>query len=54
MTSRNRHRVSLIFDRDVMQVGVVALAACALSFGLVYAGYFVHALRIARSRRNRR
>lgn len=49
MTSRNRHRVSLIVDRDVMQVGVVALAACALSFGLVYAGYFVHALRIARS-----
>ncbi len=49
MSSRRAHRVSLLVDRDVLQVGMVTLAACTLSLGLIYAGYFVHALRVARS-----
>ena len=48
MTSRGRHRQSLLLDRDLLHVGGVALAACVLSAGLVYAGYFVHTFRIAR------
>ncbi len=38
-----------MIDRDVLHVGSVALAACVLSAGLVYAGYFVHTFRVARS-----
>ena len=49
MTSRTAHRASLMIDRDVLHVGVVAVSACILSAGLVYAGYFVHAFRIARN-----
>lgn len=49
MSSRIAHRTSLLIDRDVLHVGSVALAACVLSAGLVYAGYFVHAFRVARS-----
>lgn len=48
MPSRTAHRYRLIADRDVLHVGAVALAACVLSAGLVYVGYFVHVLRIAR------
>lgn len=49
MSSRASHRTSLLIDRDVIHVGGVALAACVLSAGLVYAGYFVHAFRVARN-----
>ena len=49
MSSRIAHRASLMIDRDVLHVGSVALAACVLSAGLVYAGYFVHTFRVARS-----
>lgn len=48
MSSRRAHRLSLFGDRDVLYAGVVAAAACLLSAGLVYCGYFVHVLRIAR------
>jgi hypothetical protein len=47
--SRTAHRLSLFADRDVLQTMVVAGAACVLSLGLVYIGYFVHVLRVARS-----
>lgn len=49
MTSRRRHYASLVVDRDILQVGGVALAVCVLSAGLVYAGYFVHTFRVARN-----
>ncbi len=48
MPSRTAHRYRLIVDRDVLHVGAVALSACVLTAGLVYVGYFVHVLRIAR------
>ena len=48
MTSRLRHRLNLFSDRDVLHGAVVAVAACVLSAGLVYLGYFVHVLRVAR------
>jgi uncharacterized SAM-binding protein YcdF (DUF218 family) len=48
MTSRRAHRLTLFGDRDVLHAGVVAAAACVLSVGLVYCGYFVHVLRTAR------
>ena len=46
--SRPDHRRHLLFDRDLLHAGAVAGAACALSAGLVYLGYFVHVVRIAR------
>ncbi|QWP77288.1 YdcF family protein [Lysobacter sp. K5869] len=48
MTTRNAHRIALFGDRDILHVAAVAAAACALSAGLVYVGYFVHVLRVAR------
>lgn len=48
MSSRHAHRLSLIADGDVLHSGAIAVAACVLSAGLVYVGYFVHVLRIAR------
>lgn len=48
MTSRSAHRMNLLGDRDVVHVAVVALAACVLSAGLVYIGYFLHVWRTAR------
>lgn len=48
MSSRAAHRLSLAIDRDVLHAGVVALSACLLSAGLVYVGYLVHVLRVAR------
>lgn len=48
MTSRIRHRLRLFGDRDVLHAGVVAVSACVLTAGLVYVGYFVHVLRVAR------
>lgn len=48
MSSRLRHRLNLFSDRDVLHAATVAGAACVLSVGLVYVGYFVHVLRVAR------
>ncbi|MGH8080649.1 MAG: YdcF family protein [Lysobacter sp.] len=49
MTSRNAHRIALFGDRDILHVAAVASAACVLSAGLVYLGYFIHVLRVARN-----
>lgn len=49
MPSRVAHRLNLFMDRDALHAGAVAAAACVLSAGLVYAGYFLHVLRIARA-----
>ncbi|MGO4775219.1 hypothetical protein AB4084_06840, partial [Lysobacter sp. 2RAB21] len=49
MTSRIAHRIALFGDRDILHVAAVASAACVLSAGLVYVGYFIHVLRIARN-----
>jgi uncharacterized SAM-binding protein YcdF (DUF218 family) len=48
MSSRRSHRFSLIGDGDVLHAGAIAAAACVLSAGLVYLGYFVHVWRVAR------
>jgi len=48
MSTRAAHRWSLFGDRDVWHAAAVASAACVLSAGLVYLGYFVHVLRTAR------
>jgi hypothetical protein len=48
MSSRIVHRFSLAVDRDVLRAGAVALSACVLSLGLVYVGYLVHVIRVAR------
>ncbi len=45
---RRTHRLDLIGDGDVLHTGVIAAAACVLSVGLVYLGYFVHVFRVAR------
>ena len=47
--SRLAHRLSLLADRDVLHSLAVAALACAASLGVVYVGYLVHVLRIARS-----
>ena len=47
-TSRAAHVLALVRDRDVWHSAAVAGAACVLSAGLVYVGYFVHVLRTAR------
>jgi hypothetical protein len=38
----------MLVDRDVWHSLAVAAAACGLSAGLVYVGYFIHVFRIAR------
>ncbi len=38
----------LFSDRDVLHTLIVAGAACVFSAGLVYVGYFLHVLRVAR------
>jgi uncharacterized SAM-binding protein YcdF (DUF218 family) len=48
MSTRTAHQLSLFGDRDVLHTGVVTLAACVLTAGLVYVGYFVHVVRTAR------
>ena len=48
MSSRRQHRLALLGDRDVLVSGVVASAACVLSAGLLYVGYLVHVVRVAR------
>lgn len=49
MSTRTAHRLALTADRDVLHAFAAAAAACVLSVGLVYVGYFVHVLRVARS-----
>ena len=48
MSSRIAHRLALCGDRDVLHAVAVAVGTCVLSVGLVYVGYFVHVLRVAR------
>lgn len=48
MSTRTAHQLSLLGDRDALHTGVVALAACLLSAGLVYLAYLVHVVRTAR------
>jgi uncharacterized SAM-binding protein YcdF (DUF218 family) len=48
MSTRNRHRLALLGDGDVLHSGCIAAAACVLSAGLVYLGYLVHVVRVAR------
>ena len=48
MSSRLVHRMKLFSDRDVLHTLIVAGAACVFSAGLVYVGYFLHVLRVAR------
>ncbi|MGO3126992.1 MAG: YdcF family protein [Luteimonas sp.] len=47
--TRLLHRLERLRDRDALHTLAVAAAACVLSFGLVYVGYLVHVLRVARS-----
>lgn len=47
--SRTGHKLAMLADRDVWHTLVVAAAACVFSCGLVYVGYFVHVLRVARN-----
>jgi len=46
--TRLLHRLNMLADRDALHTLAVTAAACVLSFGLVYVGYFVHVLRVAR------
>ena len=48
MSTRHDHRLSLLGDRDVLYSGCVAAAACIVTAGLVYLGYLIHVVRIAR------
>ncbi|UHQ20349.1 YdcF family protein [Lysobacter sp. KIS68-7] len=48
MPTRTAHRLRLAVDLDVIHTGLVTLAACTLSAGLVYVAYFLHVLRVAR------
>jgi uncharacterized SAM-binding protein YcdF (DUF218 family) len=48
-SSRTAHRLRLFTDRDALHAGAVAAAACVFSAGLVYVGYFLHVLRVART-----
>ena len=47
MPSLTSYRLRLATDRDVLHTGLVAIAACTLSGGLVYLGYFLHVWRVA-------
>ncbi len=46
--SRIDHRRRLLFDLDVLHTGMITSAACLLSGGLIYLGYFAHVVRTAR------
>ncbi len=48
LVSRLGHQRRLLLDRDVLHTGVIAAAACTLSGGLVYLGYLLHVVRVAR------
>lgn len=47
--SRLAHRFSLLTDRDALHSLAVAALACAASLGMVYVGYLVHVVRVARN-----
>jgi len=47
--TRLLHRLERLADRDALHTLAVAAAACVLSLGLVYVGYVVHVLRVART-----
>ncbi|WP_158238435.1 MULTISPECIES: YdcF family protein [Luteimonas] len=47
--TRLRHHLGMLNDRHAWHSLTVAVTACVLSFGLVYAGYVVHVLRVARN-----
>ena len=49
MSTRSAHRRALFGDLDVLHSGAVTAAACLFSGGLVYLGYLLHVLRVARS-----
>ncbi|MFS8064389.1 MAG: YdcF family protein [Luteimonas sp.] len=49
MSSRSAHRRALFGDLDALHSGAVTAAACLFSGGLVYLGYLLHVLRVARS-----
>ena len=46
--NRLEHRKHLLLDRDVMHAIAVTAAACTFSGGLVYLGYLLHVVRVAR------
>lgn len=46
--TRLAHSRTLMLDRDVLHAGVIAGAACVLSAGLIYLGYFAHVVQVAR------
>ncbi|MDQ3287622.1 MAG: YdcF family protein [Pseudomonadota bacterium] len=48
MSTRAVHRLRLFGDHHLWHAMVVAATACVLSAGLVYVGYYVHVLRVAR------
>lgn len=47
--SRLAHRLALLADRDALHSLAVAALACACSLGMVYLGYLVHVVRVARN-----
>lgn len=47
--TRLAHRFRLLTDLDAIHALAVAFAACVLSLGLVYVGYFLHVTRVART-----
>ncbi|MDR7193533.1 YdcF family protein [Luteimonas terrae] len=47
--TRLLHHLKRLADRDALHTLGVAAAVCVLSFGLVYVGYLVHVLRVARN-----
>ena len=49
MSSRSAHVFALFRDRDALHAGAVTAVACLFSGGLVYLGYLLHVLRVARS-----
>ena len=49
MSSRSTHRRALFGDLDVLHSGAVTAAVCLFSGGLVYLGYLLHVLWVARS-----
>ena len=49
MSSRSAHRRALFGDLDVLHSGAVTAAVCLFSGGLVYLGYLLHVLQVART-----
>lgn len=47
--NRLQHRLRMLNDRNAWHSLAVAVSVCVLSLGLVYVGYVVHVLRVARS-----